>query len=223
MAPEYERLEFLLCVDHQGNAVTTPEKILKDFHETVARYPSFGSWFREAKLAECDEPVLLVARWLCHLVGFRHVTVHAFIDHPTLTDHTLVQVRGVDKAESPGCFDLPMAGHVVGLELVEKTLFTELAEELRLERDALCGLTRLGSYEYRQPPGQPSFRNAEYRVVFWSRLITDAWLKVSAADDEVAAIAAFSLAELEGMLARFPERIASGLKASFPLYLEHKA
>ena len=222
MAPEYGRREFLMCVDRQGNPVVTSEKTIADFCETVARCPDFELWFRKAERPGHDAPVLLVARWLCHLVGFRHGTVHLFIDHPTLTDHTLVQVRAVDKAESPGCFDLPAAGHAVGLESVQDTLFKELLEELGLERDALHGLTWLGGYEYCEPAGQPGFRNVEYRAVFQGRLSREGWLEVSAADDEVAAVAVFSLAELGEMIARFPERIASGLGASFPVYLNKR-
>ncbi len=222
LAKEYGEQEFLLCVDPNGKPVPIDEPVLEDFREMAMRYPEYGLWFREATLPKGEKPTLLIARWLCHLVGVRHMAVHLFIDHPNLMDHTLLQVRAIGKAESPGCFDLPAAGHVIGTESVETTLHKELGEELGLKVDALRDFARLGSYEYRQISDPSNFRNVEYRTVFYGRLNDDDWLRVSATDHEVAAIAAFSIVELQEMLVSFPERIASGLKASFPLYLKSK-
>jgi len=88
---EYGKLEFLLCVNQQGEPVYTSEEILEDYHKTAARFSEYRLWFREAKLPE-NQPTLLIARWLCHLVGFRHRVVHLFVDHPELAQHTLLQV-----------------------------------------------------------------------------------------------------------------------------------
>ena len=96
LAPEYSKPEFLLCVDSAGSPVYSTEEIIEDLRETAGRHPSLGLWFQEATVEEGERPVLLVARWLCHLAGFRHRSVHLFIDHPTRGDYTLVQVRSVD-------------------------------------------------------------------------------------------------------------------------------
>jgi len=165
---------------------------------------------------------LLVPRWLCHLVGFRHRAVHLFIDHPTAVEYTLVQVRGFDKTESPGQFDLPTAGHVVGLDTTTNTLIKELEEELGLSQDDILALQPVGSYEYCGAMDEPGFRNVEFRAIYIGCLKPDALDKARFVDHEVAALSVFSLSEIETLIERFPERVASGLAGSFPMYLKNK-
>lgn len=216
IAPEYGQPEFLQNVDSHGIPVTVSDKIMKEFQETRANSPEFDLWFREEKSGEQTKPVLLIARWLCHLVGFRHTTVQLFIDPPHLAEHTLIQVRAADRPESPGCFDIPVAGHVPDSASVEDTVFTELMEELGLAPDALEEFTQLGSHN------QTVLHNVEHCVIFYSRLSADAWPRLNATSPEVAAVATFALTDLEKMMVSFPERIASGLKHAFPFYRKHK-
>jgi 8-oxo-dGTP pyrophosphatase MutT (NUDIX family) len=226
LAPEYGKPEFLLCVDSQGAPMHLPQDAIEDFRETVKRSPDFEAWFQEPELetvAGEKRPVLLIARWLCHLVGFRHRTVHLFIDHPTRDDYTLVQVRGTDKFESPGRFDLPAAGHVVGSEPPREAVFKELEEELNWEQDDIEGLEPVGSYNYCEPVSNSVLRNVEFRLVFTSRLKSDRLLKLKFVDREVAAISIFKLSELEAIISDFPERVASGLGKSFPMYSRSKS
>jgi isopentenyldiphosphate isomerase len=223
LAPEYGRPEFLLCVDSSGSAMSPGEDIIEDFRKTVSEHPDFRHWFQEAAIVERKQPVLLIVRWLCHLAGFRHRSVHLFVDHPVLDDYTLVQVRGVQKPESPGCFDVPAAGHVIALGSVEDALFKELEEELDLSQDDIDDLEMIGNYDYRDSLGNLGRHNVEFRVVFRSRLRNDALCKIRFADGEVAAISVFALSELEAMIGAFPGRIASGLAASFPMYLRSRS
>lgn len=222
LAPKYGEQEFLLSVDSSGLPVSLPKDVVEDFREMVTQYPTFERWFREATIQEDDRPVLLVARWLCHLVGLRHLAVHLFIDHPILEDHTLIQIRGFSKLEYPGCFDLPAAGHAVGLESTKDTLVKELKEELNWTQDDVCELEMIGSYDYYAPLNEPALRNSEFRVVFRSRLNAESLEKVRFVDGEVAAIAIFTLSELQTLISRSPERVASGLKESLPIYLKAK-
>jgi 8-oxo-dGTP pyrophosphatase MutT (NUDIX family) len=217
-APEYGRPEYLLCVNRHGQPTGTEQEILTDHAMVVAQRPALDRWFRRVVLPDKGGAVLLVARWLCHLAGFRHPTVHLFIDHPIHLDHTLVQVRSVDKEEAPGCFDLPVAGHVDGLASAEQTLRKELEEEIGLTTDRLASLTLLGAYEQAHTVDRAGFRNVEYHTVYRARLTEEGWLQANASDREVAAIAVFSLADLEAMIRCFPERVASGLKGSLALY-----
>jgi len=223
LAPEYGKPEFLLCVDSAGSPVCSTEEIIEDLRETASRHPSFGLWFQEATVERDGRPVLLVARWLCHLVGFRHRSVHLFIDHPTRDDYTLVQVRSVHKFESPGCFDVPVAGHVAGLESTTDTLYKELEEELDLDRGDIYVPEMVGSYDYRGPSSDPILRNVEFRVVFQSCLKADRLSSIGFVDREVSAISVFALSELEAIINTYPERVASGLTESFPIYLRGKS
>jgi len=215
---EYGKKEFLLCVDEDGKPTPISNEILEHFRKTIAISPEYNLWFCETESLE-NGSTLLIARWLCHLVGLRHRVVHMFIDHPTLEDHTLLQVRAMDKAESPGCFDLPAAGHVSGTETVEEALCHELAEELGLRTEALDDFVQVGSYNYSAPG---DYQNVEFRTVYYARLKIDDWLKLRADFPEVAAITLFSIVQLHEMIASFPDCIASGLRSSFSLYLKHK-
>ncbi|MBN2002618.1 MAG: tyrosine-type recombinase/integrase [Anaerolineae bacterium] len=215
---EYSKREFFVCVNRDGQPVIQGEKVIEDFRKTIDHYPEYEFWFQEALLPD-NRPTLLVARWLCHSVGFRHRVVHLFLDHPELKDCTLLQVRAIDKAESPGCFDLPAAGHVSGIEALEVALRAELAEELGLRVTALTDFVQLGSYAYLDSPEN---RNVEHRTVFYGRLSTADWLKINADSPKVAAIVSIPIAKLHDMIADLPESVASGLRGSFSLYLKHR-
>jgi isopentenyldiphosphate isomerase len=213
IAPEYGKPEFLLCVDAKGQAVTLDTNTLQDFSTLATEKPNFELWFQSSQDGTEGRPVLLVARWLCHLAGFRHRVVHLFLDHPTVPGYTLVQVRGAVKAEAPGKFDLPVAGHVIGVEKVKAALAQEMREELGLTRADVVDLRLLDEYEYADPVDAP-LHNREWRSVFSARLQAKALPRIRFADGEVAAIATFSLDELRTLAEAFPERLASGLAYS---------
>jgi isopentenyldiphosphate isomerase len=217
-AKEYGEKEFFLCTNQKGEPVSVRKDILEDFHITASKFPTYQLWFHEGQLPD-KQPTLLIARWLCHLVGFRHRVVHLFISHPELGDHTLIQIRALDKAESPGCFDLPAAGHTTGTDTIEESLHKELMEELGVRVDALKDFAQLGSYNY---SGPSTYHNVEFRTVFFGRLNSEDWLRINADSNEVAALVSLPIYKLEEMIVDFPERVASGLKASFPLFLKHR-
>jgi isopentenyldiphosphate isomerase len=219
IGPEYGKLEFLLCVDDNGELVPFLPEVLEDFGQTAHRYPEFARWFQAVASEENGLTVLLVARWLCHLIGVRHRTVHLFIDHPQTDNYTLIQVRGLGKVESPGCFDLPAAGHIAGLALTTDTLLKELEEELGLDPNDIVNLEQIGCYEYQGVEDGPAAHNIELRTVFRSRLKADRLDGIRFVDGEVAAVCLFTMRELKVLLGTFPEMVASGLRASFPIYL----
>lgn len=166
---------------------------------------------------------MLVARWFSHLVGFRHRCVHIFLDHETLKDYTFVQLRSFGKADSPGCFDIPVGGHAKGIATLEETAREELKDELNLDIEYdIDGFHSIGDYGYYEPPKHPDFHNIEHRTVFCGRLKNEAMPKIRFLDGEVAAMCVFSISELKTLLKKFPERAALGLIGSFPKYIEHK-
>lgn len=218
IAPEYGRAEYLLCVDHSGKGTSIPAPMLNQILMLCKRWPAWEASFRIVGPQDGSEPALLIARWLCHLAGFRHRTVHLFLDHPILSDHTLIQVRGINKEEAPGRFGLPVAGHIVGLDTTQETLAKELGEELGLSIKMLADLRHLGCYESKHPSDLDELCNVECHEVYRARLSSEGWLCAHARDAEVAAIAAFQVADLYAMVDRFPERVASGLKGSLSMY-----
>ncbi len=207
---EYGREEFLLVVDDQGMASGTSDSSSQVYHDTVAKNPVFGKWFQEANVPETGQ-VLLAARWLCHLIGLRHRTVEIFIDPPHLEGHTLVQVRGMDKYEAPGAFDIPCAGHVSQADSAAGALRKELAEELNLSIDDLTAMCLVARYNSYTGSLQGECLNNEYRFLYRARLKDNAAKYIRFTDGEVAGLAVFSVLELRALVERFPERIASGL------------
>ena len=212
-APEYGKPERLLNVDASGAPVPLLAEVAGESHALLAEYPAFGEWMVSAPRGT------LFPRWLCHLAGLRHRTVQLFIDHPTLPNHTLVQVRSLSKLQYPGCFDLPVAGHVVGLDEPAAALGKELAEELGLGPDDIEGLACLGADDRGAPDSAGGVCDCELSIVYRCRLRPQALARIHFADGEVAAICVFALPELQGVLARHPERIASGLRDSLDGYL----
>ncbi len=236
LAPQFGRAEFLLPVDAQGMAAPANVEVLRDVPSTLAARPEFEAWFQVANmsgppgsastatLAGQGEPAspspafVLVSRWLCHLAGLRHRTVEIFIDHPVDGQFTLVQIRSPAKLEYPGCFDLPTAGHVVGLASLEESFYKELHEELALGTDDLEAVQRLGSYVSDETSYGGARRDVEQRTVFASRLKPGRLEKIRFLDGEVAGVAFFKVSEIEALLSKYPERVASGLAQSLPLY-----
>jgi isopentenyldiphosphate isomerase len=163
-----------------------------------------------------------MARWLCHLLGLRHKVVQLFIDHPAEDSLTLVQVRGVNKAEAPGCFDAPAAGHVVGLESETGAISLELEQELGLAVADLDESEMIGTYHYCAPLDHSTLCNVEFCVVFAGRLKPGRLQRIRFVDGEVAAISLFALSELQALIDTFPERVAPGLLGAFPTYLRSR-
>lgn len=221
---EYRKDEFFRCVNNEGKTLETDREIIDDFHDIVAIHPEFEAWFKEDVLLDTNtkKPVLLVARWLCHLIGLRHLSVHLFIDHPEHNNYTLVQVRSLDKFESPGKFDLPAAGHIIGVENATNSLQDELKEELGLDPKDLTSIIKINGYEYIEPLENANIRNIEFRIVYKSKIKPESLAKIEFLDHEVAAISTFSLSELQNLIKNHSEKVASGLSKSFPFYFKDR-
>lgn len=217
---EYGRHEYFRCVNSDGKTLDVNKDIIEDFRKTKEIYPWFELWFKEDTITvnSTNKSTLLVGRWLCHLVGLRHTSVHLFIDHPDKNKYTLIQVRSLKKYESPGKFDLPVAGHVIGNETILGTLYSELKQELNLTPDDIVDLSEIRGYEYTEPLDNSNIRNIEFRVVYRSQLKSESLIKMNFLDQEVAAISVFSLSELQSLIKNYPNTVASGLRESFSVY-----
>lgn len=219
---EFGQAEFLLPLASHGAAAVLPTQDFERAKRLLAAQPAFQQWFRAARLAD-GSPVLLAGRWLCHLAGIRHATVEIFIDPLEMPGHTLVQVRGMDKFEAPGAFDMPCAGHVSGTDTVEMSLGKELSEELNLTLEDLNGLQKLCCYESRTGDGKGvtnylGIVNIEYRTLYCATIKPDAYHSIRFSDGEVAGLAVFTVEALQALIRKYPERVASGLLGAMPFY-----
>ena len=216
LMPEYGRPEYLLCVTHSGEPLAAGADLLRSYRALQTSEPALARWFEVAELPGANGKALLAARWLHHLAGLRHRTVQLFIDDAALEGCTLVQVRGANKAEAPGCFDIPVAGHVDGVMLPEDALRKELKEELGLDPADLDSIELVAGYDYVDDGKQPGFQTAEFRLVSHSRLRKRAVGKLTLGANEVAALAVFSREELAALIRQSPERFATGICLSLP-------
>jgi len=212
--------EFLAPLGSDGDPVAVSGVCRAGICHAIGRDPGLGRWFSPAQHKGVD--TVLVARSLCHRVGIRHRTVQLILDHPTQPDYTLIQIRSLDKVDSPGTFDLPCAGHVVGTSAVDTALRKELNEELGLTEVDLAALAYVGEYEYRDTTSRADFMNVELRSVYRARLRAERLRSIRFADGEVAALAVFSLDTLHDLVSRAPERVASGLLGALPWYCRQR-
>jgi len=216
-----EDKEFFLNVDDTGSVVYLSEALITEFITIQQENQRFNLWFRKDEYN--NRPVLLIARWLSHLTGFRHRCCHIFLDHCTQKDYTFVQLRSFGKIDSPGYLDIPVGGHAKGIATLKETAKEELKDELNL--DLIRNIEEfqsIGDYSYCEPHRRPDFHNIEHRTVFCGCLKTDALAKIKFLDGEVAAICVFTISELKTLLKKFTERVASGLIGSFPVYTKYK-
>lgn len=215
-APDYTLDEYLVAVDADGKPAHLEAGPVSTPHDPGGR-PLFSRVSGEGVQGVC------VARWLAHLAGFRHCALHLFLDHPTRKDYTLLQLRSFSKCGYPGCFDIPVGGHIKETTPVETALAEELEEELGLSLcDDTAGVEQIAVYEHVDPPGRPAFRDVEARLVFAGRLREEAFARAHFTDAEAAALCIFRIGEVAELAGRQPERVASGLRGSFEHYLAWK-
>lgn len=207
------RNEFLLPLDANGAAVSIEQATAERVTAATEAAPGL-----EALLRVAARRTVLVSRGVCHRIGLRHRTVQLLLDHPTQAALALIQVRGFDKVDAPGAFDLPCAGHVIGLATAADSLAKELGEELGLKMADLVGLERLGAYEYRDLDQRPGFVNVEHRDVYRARLTEGAPARIRFADGEVAGLVVMARATVRELAARYPGRVASGLRGALGWY-----
>lgn len=217
---EKTKREFFLNIDNEGAGVCAPEKLVRKFMDIQQEHKDFCLWFQKAEYN--SRQVLLVARWLCHFVGFRHRSCHIFLDHYTHQDYTFAQIRSFSKDDSPGFIDTVVGGHAKGVATIVETAKEELEGELNLD---LChdieDYKEIRSYSYCKLE-RKDFHNIERRTVVWGRLKTDAMPKIEFRDGEVAAICMFTVSELKTLLKKVPERVAPGLTKSLGVYVKYK-
>lgn len=207
--PEYGKPEYLLNWDADGNPVPSG-----DLTADAVTLPDVDpAWIR------IDDGHILVLRWLAHFVGLRHRAVHLFLDHPDNPDATLVQVRSLAKYNAPGVFDMPIGGHVDGLDAFDETLVKELREELGLDlEEDLLDLREVGRHRIEIPDYQPDYSEYEVSQVYRATIRREAIGKIRMQAGEVGGLVLFDLQELSRWIEERPDQVGGGLVDSWPYY-----
>ncbi len=219
LTPEYNGNEYLACVDPNGEKRHTAFDLIEDCRRCLEKEPGFARWFTVEKHPRWGEPVLLPARWLAHSVGLRHGTAQLILHVADTDEKLLVQVRSMRKSASPGRYDLPVAGHVDGLQGYEETLRKETGEEIGLQVELLQDLRCLGGYLDCSLEEENNLDNCEYHRVFSARLDPALVSSLKPQPGEVAALAIFPAEEIHALRAAFPGAFAPGIQQTFDRFL----
>jgi isopentenyldiphosphate isomerase len=170
---------------------------------------------------------LSAPRWLCHLLGLRHRSVHVLLEweSPSLGNVFIFQVRSWQKADYPGCVDISVGGHVTAdgnsVNVIDAA-YREMKEELGLGPEDLLGkeLVRRAGYAVSGGDESRNFFNAEWCEVYTGLLDNDGFHKLNFLDAEVVGIYLCPEAGAKRFLEQEIIPIAAGLKASLEYFLK---
>ncbi|MEZ4771072.1 MAG: NUDIX domain-containing protein [Caldilineales bacterium] len=162
-------------------------------------------------------------RWLCHLLGLCHRTVHLALHAPQ--GWLVLQVRS-RRVDWPGLIDLSVTGHVRAGLSWEEAMHCEATEELGVDLDPAAGMV--------EPPGavaigQPYHRSeadshnppvhiCHVTQVFTATLTSAGLAGLHFSDGEVVGLYLASFDEVNRMVEETPDRLAPGLVQSWPHY-----
>lgn len=164
---------------------------------------------------------LQAPRWICHLLGFRHLCVHVAVKwrKPQPPDFFIFQIRSWNKFDSPGQVDISVSGHVTDDMPSFDAAQKEMKEELGLSLNDLVSqrIHFIGAYEkYDQNPDL-NFYNREYKEVYMGEINTPQIDAVHFNDNEVVGLYLCPETELTALSLQKQIPLASGLKGSLKL------
>lgn len=177
-------------------------------------------------LVELDgDPTGVTApRWLCHLLGLCHRTVHLALRTPQ--GLLVLQMRGSRVRNWPGALDLAVTGHVRAGLRWDEALRLEAAEELGLDIDLSAGLLRppgpqpVARYCRRQTDREnPPEHVCHVTQLYAAELTASGLAHLHFADGEVSGLYLCSEAEAVRLVGEETRRVAPGLVQSLPHYL----
>ena len=210
--PEYGKAEYLLNCTETGSPVAGSASLLSDISATPLSDPP---WIKVVG----DQ--ILVLRWLAHFLGFRHRAVHLFLDHPEDPDYTFIQIRSLSKYNQPGLYDMPVAGHVDGVDSPRDTLRAELQEELGLDdQEGLIDVEQLATYNIAIPDFQPNYDEVEHTTLYRAKISPEALSKIRLQEGELGGLVLFRKDELTRWFVTSPDRFGGGLIDSWKYYVD---
>lgn len=161
---------------------------------------------------------LQAPRWLCHLIGLRHGTVHIILWSAHNKPRMLFQLRSRMKKDFPLHIELSVTGHG-GMEkdwLV--SAYREMQEEIGLTAENLTGnLIFVGNNFMSYDEDKNNFHDREFVRIYTQRLRPSGVGSLSLREDEVEKIYFISEDNISGICSKF--KIAPGLKHTLPFYM----
>lgn len=176
-------------------------------------------------MSPAGEPTGVTApRWLCHLLGLCHCTVHLALRTPQ--GLLVLQMRSRLVRNWPRLLDLAVTGHVrAGLSLAD-ALARESGEELGLDLDpaAACVLPPGPQFVHRYCRQETDSINPPEHIchvthLYAATLTATGLASLHFADGEVDGLYLCGPAEAMRLVAEERQRVAPGLAQSLPHYL----
>lgn len=166
---------------------------------------------------------VIAPRWLCHLLGLCHRTVHLVLRTPQ--NWLALQVRG-RRVDWPGLLDLSVTGHVRAGLSWQQALQQEAAEELGLDilptagMIGATGVWAVGAPYQRSETDSlnPPVHICHLTQVFAATLTAGGLAGLRFSDGEVEGLYLAGFDEVSRMVEETPDRLAPGLTQSWPYY-----
>ena len=166
---------------------------------------------------------LRAPRWLCHLLGLRHRSVHIILQwqSPGLGKVFILQVRSWNKFDSPGQLDISVGGHLVGDMDKLEAAYREMEEELGITIEHLKSgrLVYREGYEISEKQEENNFFNTEWRDIYRGEISTESFNQIRFNDNEVVGMYLCPESQAQNLLNQKIIPIASALRDSLPLCL----
>lgn len=170
-----------------------------------------------------DSTGVAAPRWLCHLLGLCHRTVHLALHSPQ--GWLVLQVRS-PRVDWPGLIDLSVTGHVRAGLSWEEAMSCEAAEELGVDLNPAAGMVELpGAVAVGKPyhrseadSHNPPVHICHVTQVFVATLTPAGLAGLHFSDGEVVGLYLASFDEVTRMVQESPDRLAPGLVQSWPHY-----
>lgn len=170
-----------------------------------------------------DSTGVAAPRWLCHLLGLCHRTVHLALHSPQ--GWLVLQVRS-PRVDWPGLIDLSVTGHVRAGLSWEEAMSCEAAEELGVDLNPAAGMVELpGAVAVGKPyhrseadSHNPPVHICHVTQVFVATLTPAGLAGLHFSDGEVVGLYLASFDEVNRMVEESPDRLAPGLVQSWPHY-----
>lgn len=164
---------------------------------------------------------LRAPRWLCHLLGLRHRSIHIILQwqSPSLGKVFILQVRSWNKFDSPGQLDISVGGHVVIDTDKLKAAYREMEEELGITIEHLKNgeLTYQKGYKVLEEQEEKNFYNTEWRDIYIGEISTESLNQIRFNDNEVVGLYLCPESQAQHLLNQKIIPMASALRDSLQL------
>jgi len=158
-------------------------------------------------------------RWLCHLIGLRHGTVHVVLWDANNEPRMIFQVRSKIKKDFPGYLELSVTGHGGTEKDWTAAAYKEMNEEIGIRSEDLREeLIFVAPNFQAYDDDDRNFHDRECARIYTQRLRPSGIASLRLNKDEVEKLLFVGRDSVTGIYNKW--KIAPGLKASLPIYLE---